>query len=174
MSQRRTGIQVSLRKIAIRPVVAAASTHHRVAFLGKADLPAPVTATLEALLNSPEDFEGLLVRVNASLINLVAGPVQQTLVLQASNTIFTAHIESPQADARFRALKLGSEITLTGVFVAQPPNKWMPQQIRSREIPSREKSCPMSIIPANPSRFSCAPPPTLPYSANRRGGPSPG
>jgi signal transduction histidine kinase len=109
---------------------------------GKADLPAPVTVTLEASLNSPEDFEGLLVQVNASLINIVAGPVQQTLVLQASNTIFTAHVESPQADARFRALKLGSEITLTGVFMAQPPNKWMPQQIRSREIPARERIVP--------------------------------
>jgi len=118
-----------------------------VQILGKADLPAPVTATLEALLNSPEDFEGLLVRVNAALINLVAGPVQQTLVLEASNTIFTAHIESPQADARFRALKPGSEITLTGVFVAQPPNKWMPQQIRSREIPSRERIIPDVYYP---------------------------
>jgi signal transduction histidine kinase len=118
-----------------------------VQILGKADLPAPVTVTLEASLNSPEDFEGLLVQVNASLINLVAGPVQQTLVLQASNTIFTAHVESPQADARFRALKLGSEITLTGVFMAQPPNKWMPQQIRSREIPARERIVPDIYYP---------------------------
>lgn len=101
--------------------------------LGQDELPAPVPVKLAKLLDSPEDLEGVLVRVEASLMNRVEGPLGQTLVMQSSNTIFTAHLESPHADERFKAVKLGSQVALTGVFVAQPPVKWTPHLIRSRE-----------------------------------------
>ncbi len=101
--------------------------------LGRGELPAPVPVTLEMLLDSPEDFEGVLVRVEANLMNLVGGPLGQTLVLQSSNTVFTAHVEVPHADEHFDALKLGSLVALTGVFVAQPPGKWTPHLTRSGE-----------------------------------------
>jgi hypothetical protein len=46
--------------------------------LGRGELPAPVSVKVEMLWNSPEDFEGVLVRVQASLINLVSGPLGPT------------------------------------------------------------------------------------------------
>ena len=101
--------------------------------LGPGALPAPVPVKLQTLLDSPENFEGMLIRVEASLMNLVGGPLGQTLVLQASNTIFTAHLEVQHPDERFNALKLGSQIALTGVFVAEPPGKWTPHLTRSGE-----------------------------------------
>jgi signal transduction histidine kinase len=96
--------------------------------------PSPILADLATLLNAPDNFEGVLVRVNASLINLVESAGRQTLVLQSSNSIFTAIIENTQADEHFKSLKLGSEIALTGVFTAQPPERWIPGLAQSREV----------------------------------------
>jgi len=96
--------------------------------------PLPIPADLATLLNAPENFEGVLVHLKASLMNLVESAGRQTLVLQSSNSIFTANIENAQADENFKSLKLGSEIALTGVFAAQPPEKWVPGVAQSREI----------------------------------------
>jgi len=101
--------------------------------LGHTKMPVPVSAKLEALLNSPEDFDDLLIRVEASLVNRVEGTLRPTLVLQSTNTIFTAIVETPKADERFNALEPGSLLALTGVFVAQTPNKWTPHVNRTRE-----------------------------------------
>jgi len=105
--------------------------------------PLPVPAGLDTLLNAPENFEGMLVHLKASLINLVESEGRQTLVLQSSNSIFTANIESIPADQHFKSLKLGSEIELTGVFAAQSPEKWVPGVAQSREIS-------VSTIPYSP------------------------
>ncbi len=105
--------------------------------------PSPIPADLATLLNVPEDYEGVLVHLKASLMNLVESAGRQTLVLQSSNSIFTANIESAQADENFKSLKLGSEIALTGVFTAQPPEKWIPGVAQSREVL-------MSTIPYSP------------------------
>lgn len=102
-------------------------------FLGHGQPPSPISTDLETLLNSPEDFEGVLVHLKTSLINLIESPTRQTLVLQSSNSIFTASIESSQTGDESGALKIGSELALTGVFVAQPPSKWIPGVTRSRE-----------------------------------------
>jgi signal transduction histidine kinase len=100
---------------------------------GQGELPRPVPVKLETLLGAPEVVEGVLVRVEASLINRVEGPLGQTLMLQSSNTVFTAHLEAAQADERFKTVKLGSQLALTGVFVAQPPGKWTPPLNRTRD-----------------------------------------
>lgn len=115
--------------------------------LGKGGLPAPVAVKLATLLDSPEDLEGVLVRVEASLMNRVEGTLGQTLVLQSSNTVFTARLEVPQADEHFQAVPLGSKVALTGVFVAQPPGKWTPHLSRTHE----------KIIP----NFNYAPPESM-------------
>jgi signal transduction histidine kinase len=96
--------------------------------------PLPIPTDLGALLDSPEDLEGMLVRVKASLMNLVDSPGRQTLVLQSSNSIFTASMESSQVDERFKALQIGSQLALTGVFVAQSPERWVPGISRSRAV----------------------------------------
>jgi signal transduction histidine kinase len=100
---------------------------------GALPMPVPVPVTLAALLDSPEAFEGVLVRVEAELMNRVEGSMGQTLVLQASNTIFTAHLEIPLADERVKSVKLGSTVALTGVFDVQAPGKWTPHLARARE-----------------------------------------
>jgi signal transduction histidine kinase len=102
---------------------------------------------MKTLLGAPEVIEGVLVRVEASLINRVEGPLGQTLVLQSSNIVFTAHLETPYADDRFKTIKLGSQVALTGVFVAQPPGKWTPPLNRTREevIPNLNYEPPESM-----------------------------
>jgi signal transduction histidine kinase len=114
-----------------------------VQFMGHGEPPLPIPADLETLLNAPENFEGVLVHLKASLMNLVESAGRQTLVLQSSNSIFTANIENAQADEHFKSLKLGSEIALTGVFAAQSPEKWVPGVAQSREIS-------VSTIPYSP------------------------
>jgi signal transduction histidine kinase len=114
-----------------------------VQLMGHGEPPLPVSAGLETLLNAPENFEGVLVHLKASLINLVESAGRQTLVLQSSNSIFTANIESVQADPHFKSIKLGSEIALTGVFAAHSPERWVPGVAQSREIS-------VSTIPYSP------------------------
>jgi signal transduction histidine kinase len=114
-----------------------------VQLISHGESPLPVPADLATLLNAPENFEGVLVHLKASLMNLVESAGRQTLVLQSSNSIFTANIENAQADENFKSLKLGSEIALTGVFAAQPPEKWVPGVAQSREIS-------VSTIPYSP------------------------
>jgi signal transduction histidine kinase len=92
-----------------------------------------VSVSLATLLDSPEELEGAMVRVEASLMNRVESAAGQTLVLQSSNTIFTAQLEAGHVDPRFKAVTLGSKVALTGVFVAQPPGKWTPHLTRTHE-----------------------------------------
>jgi hypothetical protein len=110
--------------------------------LGHGEPPLPIKTDLETMLNSPEDFEDILVHLNASLINLVESHGEQTLVLQSSNSIFTAIIEKARGGKRFESLKLGSEIELTGVFAAQSPGKWVPGVSQSRETSVSAASIP--------------------------------
>jgi signal transduction histidine kinase len=114
---------------------------------GKGELPQPVPVKMETLLEAPELIEGALVRVEASLINRVEGPLGQTLILQSSNTVLTAHIEALHADERFKTIKLGSQVALTGVFVAQPPSKWTPPLNRTLDeiIPNFNYTPPESM-----------------------------
>lgn len=114
-----------------------------VQFLGHSETPSPIPADLETLLNAPEDFDGLLVHLQANLMNLVESAGRQTLVLQSSNSIFTATLENAQADERFKSLKLGSQVALTGIFAAKSPEKWVPGVAQSQE-PSANK------IPTSP------------------------
>ncbi len=111
------------------PVLEDATVH----FLGHGQLLPPVPSDLETLLEGPEDFEGVLVQLKGSLMNFVESPGRQTLVLESSNSIFTATFESFKADDRFKSLKLGSKVALTGVFSAQSPERWVPGEAQSRE-----------------------------------------
>jgi len=109
-----------------------------VQFLGHGEPPLPIPADLETLLNTPENYDGLLVHLKASLMNVVESAGRQTLVLQSSNSVFTATLENIQADERFKSLKLGSQVALTGVFAAKSPEKWVPGVAQSQE-PSATK-----------------------------------
>jgi signal transduction histidine kinase len=114
-----------------------------VQFLSHGESPSPTPANLDTLLNGPETFDGVLVQLKASLLNLVESAGRQTLVLQSSNTIFTATYENIHADERFKLLRLGSEVALTGVFTSQSQEKWVPGLAQSREAPD-------STIPYSP------------------------
>jgi signal transduction histidine kinase len=104
-----------------------------VQFLGHGELPLPIPTDLETLLNSPEDYDGLLVHLKAGLMNLVESGGRQTLVLRSSDSVFTATLENTQADERFKSLKLGSQVALTGVFAAKSSGKWVPGVAQSQE-----------------------------------------
>ena len=112
-------------------------------FLNHGEPPAPIATDLGSLLKAPEDSDGLLVQVKASLMNLVESAGQQTLVLESSNSVFTAPLETAGAGERIKPLKLGSQVELTGVFVAKSPETWVPGVAQSQE-PSATK------IPTSP------------------------
>lgn len=97
------------------------------------DAPAPIAVDLKSLLGSPETYDYVLVRVEANLINLINGPGQQTLVLEASNSVMTADIANGQANGTGISLRNGSQLGLTGIFIAQSPLKWIPGFTPSRE-----------------------------------------
>jgi signal transduction histidine kinase len=101
--------------------------------LGHGEAPIPIEVDLKSLLGSPENYDYVLVRVEASLINLISGPAQQTLVLEASNSVMTADIANGKANGIVKSLLNGSQLGLTGIFVAQSPLKWIPGFIPSRE-----------------------------------------
>jgi signal transduction histidine kinase len=103
--------------------------------LGHGEPPLSIATQLETLLRDPEDFTGVLVHLNATLINRVDSAGRQTLILQSSNTVFTATMEDAWTDDRIDPLKLGSEIALTGVFAARSPERWVPGVAQSRETP---------------------------------------
>lgn len=109
-----------------------------VQFLRHSEPPLPITTDVDTLLKTPEDFDGLLVRVKASLMNLVDSAGRQTLVLGSSNSVFTATLENSESDERFKSLKIGSQVALTGVFIAKSPEKWVPGVAESQE-PSTTK-----------------------------------
>jgi signal transduction histidine kinase len=111
------------------PILQDATVH----LLSHGEPPLPISADLETLRNAPENFDGVLISLKATLINLVESAGRQTLVLQSSNSIFTASIANAQAGEHIEALRLGSEIALTGVFAAQSPEKWIPGLSQSRE-----------------------------------------
>ncbi len=97
--------------------------------------PPAIVTQLATLLRDPEDYSGVLVHLDATLINRVDSAGRQTLILQSSNSVFTANLDEARADDRLNDLKLGSEIALTGVFAAQSPERWVPGIAQSRETP---------------------------------------
>jgi signal transduction histidine kinase len=97
--------------------------------------PAPIAVDLKSLLGSPENYDYVLVRVEGNLVNLISGPAQQTLVLEASNSVMTADLANGQASETVKLLRNGSQLGLTGIFIAQSPLKWIPGFIPSRERP---------------------------------------
>ena len=105
-----------------------------VQLMGHGEPPLPIPTDLQTLLNAPENFEDVLVHLKASLMNLVESAGRQTLVLQSSNSIFTANIENAQAGQEYKSLKRGSELALTGVFAAKSPEKWVPGVAQSQEV----------------------------------------
>jgi signal transduction histidine kinase len=95
-----------------------------VQFESYGESPLPVSTDLQTLFNAPENFDSVLVHLKASLVNFVESDGQQTLVLQSSNHIFTATFVNAQGDERFKSLKIGSELALTGVFAPELPEGW--------------------------------------------------
>ena len=113
-----------------------------VQFLSHDNPPLPITTDLSTLLQAPEDSDGLLVHVEASLMNLVESAGRETLVLESSNSVFTATLENVEANEYFKSLKIGSQISLTGVFVAKSPEKWVPGVAESQEPSTTKISTP--------------------------------
>ena len=102
---------------------------------GHGHAPTPIAVDLASLLGAPEKYDYVLVRLEANLINLISGPSQQTLVLEASNSIVAADIANGQGNETIKTLRDGSQLGLTGIFIAQAPLKWTPGFIFSRERP---------------------------------------
>jgi signal transduction histidine kinase len=106
-----------------------------VEILGHGEAPAPIAVNLKSLLESPEKYDYVFVRLEANLINLISGPTQQTLVLEASNSVVTADLANGGGNETIKSLRDGSRLGLTGIFIAQAPLKWIPGFIFSRERP---------------------------------------
>jgi signal transduction histidine kinase len=91
---------------------------------GHRSQPAPVHVRIDQLPS--EDYDTVLVRLRGRLINRIQRADEQILVLEATNLILNARLDSAKADNRFTALQNGSELELTGVCLAQPVDNWNP------------------------------------------------
>ena len=92
--------------------------------IGHQAQPAPVQVRIDQLPS--EDYDTVLVRLRGRLINRIQRADEQILVLEATNIILNARLNSVKADDRFAALQIGSELELTGVCLAQPLDNWNP------------------------------------------------
>ena len=92
--------------------------------IGHQSPPAPVQVRIDQL--PTEDYDTVLVRLRGRLINRIERAGEQILVLEATNLILNARLDSTKADSRFAALQIGSELELTGVCLAQPVDNWNP------------------------------------------------
>jgi signal transduction histidine kinase len=92
--------------------------------IGHQAQPAPVQVRIDQLPS--EDYDTVLVRLRGRLINRIQRADEQILVLEATNIILNARLNSDKADNRFAALQIGSELELTGVCLAQPLDNWNP------------------------------------------------
>jgi signal transduction histidine kinase len=85
---------------------------------GKAPLPAALEVSMNELLSG--DYDGLLVRVRGRLIHRIQRTDEHFLVLQGRDFIVNARLDASEADLRFKALRVDSELELTGVCLGQP------------------------------------------------------
>lgn len=92
--------------------------------VGHQSEPAPVQVRIDELPS--EDYDTVLVRLRGRLINRIERADEQILVLEATNLILNARLNTAKADNRFAALETGSELELTGVCLAQPVDNWNP------------------------------------------------
>ncbi len=93
--------------------------------IGHQAAPAPIDIPIEQLLADGDD--SALVRLRAKLINKVHGWHETTLVAEANNMIFSAHLDFDHAaDDQLAELQNGSVIELTGVSTLQPLENWNP------------------------------------------------
>jgi signal transduction histidine kinase len=92
--------------------------------IGHQTQPAPANVRIDQLPS--EDYDTVLVRLRGRLINRIERAGEQILVLEATNLILNARLDSAKADSRVTALQNGSELELTGVCLAQPVDNWNP------------------------------------------------
>jgi signal transduction histidine kinase len=92
--------------------------------IGHRSQPAPLPVRIDQLPS--EDYDTVLVRLRGRLINRIQRADEQILVLEATNLILNARLDSTKADNRFTALQKGSELELTGVCLSQPVDNWNP------------------------------------------------
>jgi signal transduction histidine kinase len=86
--------------------------------------PAPMNARVDQLMSA--DYEGVLVRIRARLMNRAQRGDEQVLVLEAENRIFSARVNTIDTDSRFAEMQIGSEVELTGVCLPQLMENWNP------------------------------------------------
>jgi len=85
---------------------------------------APVNVRIDQLPS--EEYDTVLVRLRGRLINRIERSDEQILVLEATNLILNARLDSAKADSRVTGLQNGSELELTGVCLAQAVDNWNP------------------------------------------------
>jgi signal transduction histidine kinase len=88
--------------------------------VGAGSEPSPVSITIDDVLTPDHDAE--LVRLQAQVLSVLAGPVERVLVLKAGETVFNAALDATRASA-LEPLRPGSLVSVTGVYSYQggPP-----------------------------------------------------
>jgi signal transduction histidine kinase len=83
--------------------------------------PAPLNVAKDNVLTPDHDAE--LVRMDAQLLSVLAGPTERVLVLRVGDTVFDAGLDSLQADTADAGVRPGSLLSVTGVYSYQggPP-----------------------------------------------------
>lgn len=96
---------------------------------GKSRLPSPRTATAEGILTQGV-HDGLLVSLQARLVQDVPRSANPQLILQDGPVVFVARSESGASGSRFADLKAGSLLRLTGVCSIQASETREPKAFR--------------------------------------------
>lgn len=86
--------------------------------LGPGPEPLPSPLPPDQAVAPERDVE--LLRAEARVLGLVAGPRQRALVLQMGETSFEADLDTPDAAPELAELRPGSRVAVTGVYLYQP------------------------------------------------------
>jgi signal transduction histidine kinase len=100
--------------------------------IGHQSPPVPLNISVDELPSG--NYDALLVRLRARVVNLIERPDEQVLVLDANHLLLNARLDFSQADHSFMALQKGSELELTGVCMAQPWDNWKMLQVYRPEV----------------------------------------
>ncbi len=92
--------------------------------IGQRPVPDPVDVKIDQLPYGDGEYDAVLVRFRARLVNRAERPDEQRLILEANNLMLTARLDTCKVDHSFKALRAGSELELTGVCLAQSLEYW--------------------------------------------------
>ena len=90
--------------------------------------PPPLALSARQLLNG--DYDSMLISIEARLLEKSVLPERLTLLLQAGDLIFNAHLEGVQSGSSLASLREGSRVRVAGICATQKDRNGRDQSLR--------------------------------------------